>query len=210
MVYTAGATKESPLIVTVASAAVVGTHYFRIGSVVYGRTIPILLFAFLLAGCEANEPMKARSSHPAQTTDASEFDQATAGAVRGQVIWEGAVPEVAPYRSPPNPLSEPSPRRGLRDWPNPCAPAIDSCGGVGRAVVYLRGVDPRRAKPWDLPAVRVELAEYEIRIHQGEGVGRCGFVCRGDCVDFVSNQSVFHSLQGRGAASFALPFPAIN
>jgi len=188
-----------------------GLHVlFLIGTLVYGRTWPLLLVGFLLAGCESNQAPEPRPSQPAQTTDAIEFDKATASELAGQVVWGGAVPQVAPYRSPPNPLSEPSPQRGLRDWPNPCAPAVDPSGGVGRAVVFLRGVDPRRAKPWDLPPVRVDLAQYEIRVHQGDAVGRCGFVRRGDSVDFVSNQAVFHSLQGRGAAYFALPFPAIN
>jgi hypothetical protein len=177
---------------------------------VYRRLLPPLLLGIVLAGCDAKHPPNPKPRQSAQVPEITAFDPANTGDVTGRVVWEGDVPQVPPYRSPANPLSEASPRRGMRDWPNPCAPAIDPCGGVGQAVVLLRGVDPHRAKPWDLPPVRVELADYEIRVHQGDAVGRCGLVRRGDFVDFVSNQSVFHSLQARGAAWFALPFPAPN
>jgi hypothetical protein len=128
----------------------------------------------------------------------------------GQVVWNGEPLRVAPYLSPINPLSESSPGRALHEWPNPCAPAIDANGGVSQAVVFLRGVDPQKAKSWDLPPVRVEIIDYQIRIQQGDRDGRFGFVRRGASVDFVSKDAVFHSLQARGAAWFALPFPDAN
>jgi hypothetical protein len=176
---------------------------------VYGRLLPLLM-GLLLTGCDDRSPADAQGRPPAPAAEGAAFDPASAGDVTGQVVWEGAAPEVPPYRAPANPLSEPSPRRGLRDWPNPCAPAIDSSGGVGGGVVFLRGVDPRVARPWDLPPVRVELANWEIRVHQGDAVGRCGFVRRGAFVDFLSSQSVFHSLRAEGAACFAVPFADPN
>jgi hypothetical protein len=144
---------------------------------------------------------------PATGGQGTSLDEATAGVVMGQVVWQGEPPRVPPYLSPVNPLSESAPGRGLHQWPNPCAPVIDGSGSLGQAVVMLRGVDVHKAKAWDLPPVRVELDDYQIRVHQGDAVGRCGFVRRGANVDFVSNQAVFHSLQARGAACFALPFP---
>src|SRR5262249_30904512 len=75
------------------------------------------------------------------------------------------------------------------------------------AVVYLRGVDPARARPWDHPPVCVELRDYQIHVRQGDEEGRVGFVRRGAEVTAVSREPVFDSLQARGAAFFTLAFP---
>ncbi len=182
-----------------------GPRFFLTGTNVYGRILPPLLFALLLTGCGTNPKPKTPPPPPAIRTSA--FNELTTGDLMGRVVWKGVVPTVPPYLSPANPLSETSPRRGLREWANVNAPTIDAEGGVGGAVVYLRGVDPDQAKPWELPPVRVEIADYQIHVRQGEEVGRCGFVRRGDTVDFVSKQAVFDTVQARGAAFFALPFP---
>ena len=79
--------------------------------------------------------------------------------------------------------------------------------GVANAVVFLRGVDPHRARPWDLDPARVELRDYQIHIRQGDADGAVGFVHRGDRIDLESKQNVFHSIQARGADFFALTFP---
>ena len=64
-----------------------------------------------------------------------------------------------------------------------------------------------RARPWDLDPVRVELRDYQIHIRQGDADGAVGFVHRGDRIELESKQSVFHSIQARGADFFALTFP---
>jgi hypothetical protein len=138
------------------------------------------------------------------------FDAATAGEVRGQVTWQGAIPQVPTYRAPVSPGNEHAgePRRF---WPNPNTPRIDPIHkGVAGAVVFLRGVDPQRARPWDHPPVRVELRDYQIHVCQGGHDDNTGFVRRGDALAMVSQQRLFHSLHVRGAAFFARAFADVD
>jgi hypothetical protein len=159
----------------------------------------------LLSGCDDIAPPPSRAAEPPAETG-RDFNPATAGTIRGQVVWEGAIPEVPSYRAPVSPGGEQ--RGGLRYlWPNPNAPKIDPhTKAVANAVVFLRGVDPLRARPWDHPLVRVELRDYQIHVRQGENDGPFGFVRRGDTVTMVSVQDLFHSLQLRGAAFLARTF----
>jgi hypothetical protein len=87
-------------------------------------------------------------------------------------------------------------------------PIIDpGSGGVSDAVVFLRKVDPRKARPWDHEPVRIEQRDYQIHILQGDVESRCGFVRRGDAIEMVSRQAVFHSLHAGDANFFTLAFP---
>jgi hypothetical protein len=136
-----------------------------------------------------------------------DFDATTAGELRGRVTWQGAVPDVPTYRAPVSPGNEHA-GQPRRFWPNPNTPRIDpDSKGVAGAVVFLRGVDPRRSRPWEHPPVRVELRDYQIHIRQGDHEGNSGFVRRGDEIEMVSRQSLYHSLHVRGAAFFARSFP---
>jgi hypothetical protein len=78
---------------------------------------------------------------------------------------------------------------------------------VQDAVVFLKEVDPRRAKPWDLEPVVIELRDYQFQIGQGNQVKQTGFIRRGDEVEVVSRQEAFHSVHAEGVAFFSLPFP---
>src|SRR5262249_48652253 len=78
--------------------------------------------------------------------------------------------------------------------------------GVVGAVVFLRGVDPRQSRPWDLPPVVVEMCDFNYRVRQGTAVTRAGFVRRGAAGAFVSRPDVFPSLRARGDAFFTLAF----
>lgn len=135
-----------------------------------------------------------------------DFDAATAGEISGQVTWQGAFPVVPSYRSPISPGNEHigQPRRL---WPNPNTPRIDpKSKGVAGVVVYLRGVESRRARPWDHPPVRIELRDYQIHVCQGDRDDKTGFVRRGEAIEMVSRQDLYHSLHVRGAAFFARAF----
>jgi hypothetical protein len=81
---------------------------------------------------------------------------------------------------------------------------------LGGAVVFLRGVNPAAARPWDLPPVAVEIGNARIQVVQGRHRGRVGFVRRGDAISVSSTEGVYHVLRGRGDAFFSLPFPEIN
>jgi hypothetical protein len=167
--------------------------------------VTLLLSLALLAGCAAPAP----TEKPEETSldEANrDFDASTTGAVHGTVLWQGDVPSIEPFRSPLNPLSPQvgSPRYL---WPNPNVPVIDpETKGVEGAVVFLRGIDPRKAKPSPHPPVRVELRDHRLRVRQGDADAHTGFVRRGEAVTVVSEQEGFDSLQARGAAFFSLPF----
>jgi hypothetical protein len=168
--------------------------------------LSLLITAVALAGCDADPPPLHAPAGPAVAAS-SAFDATKVGDVVGRVTWAGAFPEAAPFLAPVSPLSEQL--RGVkRNWPNPNAPLIDpKSREVGEAVVFLRGVDPRQARPWDLDPVRIEMRDYQIHVRQGNADSRCGFVHPGKKIDLESKQNVFHSIQARGADLFALTFP---
>jgi hypothetical protein len=145
---------------------------------------------------------------PAPASDAgSLFDPATAGTITGRVHWAGEPPSVPPLLQRPNLLATDGNKETI-PWPNPNAPVIDpGTHAVQGAVVFLRGVDPRRTRPWDLPPVRVVQQGQQLHVRQGEEDGKLGFVRRGDAVEMVSDDPVFHSLHAGGAAFFTLAFP---
>ena len=170
----------------------------------------LFLLAALLAACGCDGeptpfPAEPREESRAEPT-ASHFDPAATGTVQGRVLWQGDAPAVPGFRFP-----KLTPETGLtwEDRANPNAPRIDrDSGGLGSAVVLLRGVDPARSRPWDHPPVRVEQRDYQIRVVQRPDEGASvGFVCRGGRAELVSRDPAFHSLRGRGAAFFTLAFP---
>src|SRR5437867_4471934 len=113
----------------------------------------LLLALTALAGCNdaQPEPVDATDDPPAQC--GSQFNPATAGVIQGQVVWQGDIPRVSPFRtSPILPGGVVLPEGLVRENPN--APVIDPrTRGVANAVVFLGGVEPKRARPWDLPGV---------------------------------------------------------
>jgi hypothetical protein len=91
---------------------------------------------------------------------------------------------------------------------NPFVPVIDSTShGVAGAVVYLRGVDTGKARPWDHPRVVVEQRDLQLHVLQGSREGRVGIVRRGDAIEMASREGRFHSLHAQGSAWFTLAFP---
>jgi hypothetical protein len=177
------------------------------GGMVSRFAVWLLVIAMaVLSGCEESDAPP-ESSATAAVEMGRDFDAANAGEIRGRVTWHGALPEAPSYRAPVSPGNEHA--GGPRClWPNPNVPRIDPrTHGVAGAVIFLRGVDPRRSRPWDHPPVRVELRDYRIRIGQGEHEDHFGFVRRGEAVTLVSRQQLYHSLRARGVAFFARAFP---
>jgi hypothetical protein len=135
------------------------------------------------------------------------FDADAAGTITGRVLWAGELPSVPPLLQRPN-LLAPDGNKETIPWPNPNVPVIDpQTRAVRGAVVFLRGVDPRRARPWDLPPVRVVQQGQQFHVRQGSADGPVGFVRWGDSVEMLSDDPVFHSLHAGGAAFFTLAFP---
>lgn len=170
--------------------------------------LPLVLLA-LTAGCEGDPSAVgfAEPDPPAPPPPtASSFDPASCGRVAGRVSWTGPRPAAPPF------LYGVPKREGgfdIRLFPNPNRPDIDEKSrAVAGAVVFLRGVHPAAAKPWDLPPVRVEMKDRNIAVRQGDSEPRrVGFVRRGDGVSMVSKEPVYHVLRARNAAYFSLTFP---
>ena len=158
-------------------------------------------------GCGGAEPRAAAGGAPAEQETATSFDAASAGTITGNVTWKGAVPSVVPFEIQASPFAGKALQlRHAR--PNPNAPLIDPLTkGVGNAVVFLRGVDPMVAKPWDHSAAVVEQKACQFSINQDNTLSHFGFVRRGGQVTMVSRDDTFYSLHADGAAFFTLTFP---
>jgi hypothetical protein len=169
------------------------------------RGLVVLLLATL--GC-GDIPPPTPGEVPTPTEDTGmHFDAATAGIIRGQVIWEGQIPAVPPLEIMPNPLAgELLHKKQLR--PNPNTPHIEpGSKGLGNAVIFLRGLDPGRGKRWDHPPLRVEQRDGQFHLLQGDVDGQIGFVHRGDVITMISQDRFFHALHASGATFFTLTFP---
>jgi hypothetical protein len=167
-----------------------------------------LLLSLLAAlSCGELSPSTKTDSPSRAGRAGTDFDPTTAGTIRGRVLWKGDIPAVQPFEIMPNPLAgEVLQKKQVR--PNPNAPRIDGGSkGLTNAVVFLRGIDPRRGRSWDQPPVRVEQREGEFHVVQGGFDSHFAFVHRGDEIEMVSRDRFFHSLHASGAAFFTLTFP---
>jgi hypothetical protein len=123
------------------------------------------------------------------------------------VTWAGELPAVPPVVLPGSPLAS-GILRQKQVRPNPHLPLVGGAEqGVANAVIFLRGVDHARAKPWDIPQVRVEHRGGALHIRQGDVDSRYGFVRRGAEVELVSCEAEFHALRAAGGTYFTLAFP---
>jgi hypothetical protein len=172
-------------------------------AMMHGRWLVIALLTATL-GCD-DSPRRPPAALPS-LDGPHHFEAATAGTVTGRVVWIGGLPEVPPLIERPAP-TPPFTHENVR-WPNPNAPAIDpATRGVKGAVVFLRGIDASRGRPWDQPPAQVVQQGQQFHIRQGESDGTVGFVRQGDAVAMASDDPMFHSLHAGGAAFFTLAFP---
>jgi hypothetical protein len=167
----------------------------------------LLLAVWMVAGCERSMPSPTESPAVPAEHRVCRFESRTAATVHGVVRWCGDLPEAAPFEIYPNALGgEVLSHRQTRANPN--LPVVNAGNrGVGNAVVFLRGVDCDRARPWDLPPVRIEQRGCEFHVLQGRSDSQVGFVHRGDQVEMVSRDGFFHSLHADGPAFFTYTFP---
>lgn len=167
------------------------------------RVGPLAAF-IVLAGCDGLTYTLPDLPPPTPSPVAARFDPTICGTITGRVTWAGDRPAVPPVHVPTFTLT------GVPtgELPHPNAPVIDpATGGVRSAVVFLRGVDPAAAKPWDHPPAEVEIDDTTIRVRQGHDTGRIGFVRTGEAVRFRSTASAIAGIRARGAAFFTLMFP---
>jgi hypothetical protein len=164
----------------------------------------------LALGCTESPTQVSAEGQEEPLPAACHFDPATAGTIHGQVLWSGEMPNVPSFEVHAW-AYEGSPPQGPQLRPNPHAPQINpDTRGVHGAVVFLRGVDPERSRPWDHAAVVVEHKDRRLEVLQGGKRSSIGFVRRGEAVTLVSRESVFNALTASGAAFFTLTFPDPN
>ena len=170
----------------------------------------LVLCTLAAAGCGTEPPAAASPTQPPSTQPlATVFEPATSGTIGGFVTWAGPVPNVPAVtcnvpRADGNGFDP-------RTLAQANTPHIDfATRGIEGAVVFLRNVDLARARPWDLPEVKVELRDAQIAVIQGNRTARTGFVRRGGTVTMQSVDPECHVLRVRGAAFYALPFPEPN
>jgi hypothetical protein len=167
----------------------------------HGR-ICLLGFA-LLGGCgELPEPTAQDSAVP---TFAQAFDSANTGTIQGCVVWDGDVPTLEPVMMKVNAYHNCLHKTPVRCVP-PHQPIVNSQNhGIADVVVFLRGVDPRHAKPWDHAQVRVEFRDRQMYLMQGTIATGAAFVRQGHAIEAVNHDADYHALRGRGADHFGLP-----
>jgi len=163
----------------------------------------LLPLALAFVGCQPVPAAMSPEIEPVAELG-TRFQATATGTIAGQVVWTGDVPVVEPFAVQPMSLNyEFAKGKVLKENPN--APAIDpQSRGVGNAVVFLRGVTPAASRPWDLPPVQVAVRDCRFDVHQGNGVGRYGFVRRGKSVEIVSRQPVHQMVRATGSAYFNL------
>ena len=149
----------------------------------HGRIALIMILT--LAGCTAQPPASRNESEEQEAKRCDRRDARATGAVTGRVSWDGAALDL------------------------PHAPIIDGKSrGIKNAVVYLRGIDPRKAKAWDHAPVRVEFKEHFLGVTQGNGVGSVGVVRVGDEIEVINREPEYRHLRLRGAAFGGMPLAA--
>jgi len=162
-----------------------------------------LLGLIVFAGCQAQPAL--RDEPPPAAPLAAAFKAKTTGTIAGRVTWQGELPTVTPFKAYAN-RAFPTANQFTGDKPNPRAPHIDrATRGLRGAVVYLRHVEPERARPWDHPPVRVAMRDREFNVEQGDRVVPIGIVRRGTEVEFVNQDVIYHQIKLRGVEFFSLP-----
>jgi hypothetical protein len=163
-----------------------------------------------LAGCaDSPAPSQDHDNPIAPAGIGEDFDEAATGTIRGTVLWQGELPKIAPFKVHGLPGDYPVDVR--KEQPNPNAPRIDPATlAMADVVVFLRGVDLKKSRPWDHPPVAIEQRDRHLLVRQGEASSNVGWVRLGDTIEVTNYDSHFHMLRGRGASFFSLPLPQPN
>ncbi len=163
----------------------------------------LFFLCVLASGCGESTVEPRESNPPVAATNS--FDPNSAGSIQGTVRWDGELPVVEPFHVLPSSLGLEALKERKRANPN--APRINSANrGVEGAIVFLRGIDPARSRPWNPVPVSVEMKDFRFVIWQGDVGVPVGLVRRGDAITMVSRQAAPHGVHADGAAFFTLPF----
>ncbi|MFO0937290.1 MAG: hypothetical protein U0798_12340 [Gemmataceae bacterium] len=162
--------------------------------------LSLLMGSALSSGCGGtHDDFPERSGSTPVVEIGTQFKPADCGTVSGVVTWKGTPPVF--------PVMVVDSAEGPQRVPNPHALVVQpNSDRVSGAVVYLRGIDLARSKPWTLaPGATVEVDDLGITVRD---FGRAGFIRHGDSISFVSQSKTAQLVRTRGALNAAVPIPS--
>ena len=162
----------------------------------------LFLLLLFLVGCDQPVSLPPEPSPAPPPVTGTQFVAHHTGRLHGQLHWQGPLPAVSALESVDHPLELASRPVRARINPNQLRLAGDR-RGVTQAFVWLEGVDPARAPPWNpSPATLVmqaqQLTPERLLLRQG------------DPLTLQSRDSFHHTLQARGAHYFSVTLPNPN
>lgn len=163
--------------------------------------LALLLLPLALLGCRegAAKPREAIPAGP-NAELASAFRKEATGAIDGRVTWHGDPPQVEAFSF------RNEEKKCAESFANPNSPSIDrKTLAVRNALVFLRGVDAKRARPWDHGPVRGVVQDRRFEIFQGTRPARYGIVRQGETMALLNWDLCPHQVRVRGASFFTLP-----
>jgi hypothetical protein len=90
--------------------------------------------------------------------------------------------------------------KSITVW-NPFVPKVDAATkGIEGVLVFLEGIAPEQSRPWDHPAVQLDVRDFQYTLRQQ------GIVRRGDAVKITTNDPELHIVRARGVSFFSLTF----
>src|SRR6185295_5924637 len=117
------------------------------------------------------------------------FRTEATGTIAGRVRWQGDLPQIESFafRNEEKKITE--------TFSNPNAPDVDKKTlAVRNAMVFLRGVDIKRARPWDHAPVRGVVQDRRFQIFQGTVPTKYGIVRQGESMTLVNWDTCLHQV----------------
>jgi len=151
-----------------------------------------------LLGCEETLRLPPEPAPLAPVESGSQFVAQHTGRLQGQVRWLGPLPVHSLLESVDQPLEFAS--LPIRPRPNPHRLEVSAEGGLAGAFVWLEGIDPARAPPWQPEPARLTIQDRQLQPQRL-------LVRQGECLTLQSRDSWPHTLQGRGACYFNVTIP---
>jgi hypothetical protein len=158
----------------------------------------LALILLLLLGCEETLRLPPEPTPLPPVPSGSQFVAQDTGRLQGQVRWLGPLPAHSTLESVDQPLELAS--LPIRPRPNPHRLKVSPEGGLAGAFVWLEGIDPARAPPWQPEPARLTIQDRQFQPQR--------LVLRlGDSLTLQSRDPFPHTLQGRGASYFNVTIP---
>ncbi|MFQ3593193.1 MAG: hypothetical protein SNJ82_08395, partial [Gemmataceae bacterium] len=106
----------------------------------------LLLLLLPLLGCDPPDPPPPPDLPVRPAASGTQFDAHQSGRLHGRIRWIGPLPVSTALESVDQPLELAS--LPIRARSNPHRLRVSKEGGLAGALVWLEGIDPARAPPW--------------------------------------------------------------